>query len=334
MAPIEFIDQIKIFVRAGNGGAGSRHYHREKFVPKGGPDGGDGGKGGHIILEGNQHLTTLLDFRYRKHIIAPHGQPGEANHRKGANGQNVILPVPLGTVIREEETIKGEITQHKEQYIIAQGGQGGRGNVHFKSATKQAPQYAQPGKLGERLTLTLELKLIANIGLVGNPNAGKSTLLSVISAAKPKIANYPFTTLVPHLGVVAYQKQKTFIVADIPGLIAGAAKGKGLGTRFLRHIERTQALLFMVPINDDDILASYQMLCQEIEEHNPDLLNKPHLLAITKIDLFSPADQAELLQDIPATLPYLAISSLEGTGIQALKRNLWELTQKGIARKK
>ena len=332
MAGVDFIDQVKIFVRAGHGGAGSRHFRRERFIPKGGPDGGNGGRGGHIILHGNPHLTTLLDFRYRKHLVAPHGIPGKGNQQTGANAEDLMIDVPLGTVVKTEEGIvKGEITQHGEKLMVAKGGRGGLGNTHFKSPSNQAPQFAQPGEQGEHFTLLLELKLLADVGLVGLPNAGKSTLLSVLSAARPKIGHYAFTTLVPNLGVVSYQPQQSFVMADIPGIIQGAAQGKGLGTRFLRHIERTKVLLFLISSEHTDINATYQMLQKELQAHNPALCTRPHLLAINKIDLLTPTKLAQRKKTLPPDIPFLAISGLKKQGLVQLKRHLWQLLHPATA---
>lgn len=326
MASFDFIDQVKIFVRAGHGGAGARHFRRERFIPRGGPDGGNGGRGGHIILQGNQHMTTLLDFRYRKHLFAADGIPGKGNQQTGANANDLIVPVPLGTVVKTEKgSVKGEITQHGERLMIATGGRGGLGNTHFKSPSNQAPQFAQPGEKGEEFTLFLELKLLADVGLVGEPNAGKSTLLSVLSAARPKIGNYSFTTLVPNLGVVYYQPQQSFVMADIPGLIEGAAQGKGLGTRFLRHIERTKVLLFLIAGTHPNINAAYQMLQKELQAHNPTLLQRPHFLAINKIDLLTPSQLAQRKKTLPPNVPFLSISGLKKQGLVQLKRHLWQL---------
>ena len=331
MAKVDFIDRIKIFVKAGCGGAGARHFRRERFVPKGGPDGGDGGRGGHVILEGNRHVKTLLDFRYRKHVIARHGMPGGKQQRNGASGQDLVLPVPLGTVIKkEDETIRSDITKHGQRCIIAYGGRGGFGNAHFKTPTNQTPKYAQPGGKGEQYTLILELKLLADVGLVGAPNAGKSTLLATISTAKPRIASYPFTTLVPNLGIVKYEEKKSFVVADIPGLIAGAAEGRGLGLRFLRHIERTTVLLFMVPADLCNIEKAYHVLQQELKKYNPALLHKASALVITKVDLLDKEKLKELQKELAALRP-LFVSSLKKEGLSALKRHIWMLLNEQAA---
>ena len=326
MPRLDFIDKVKITIRAGDGGSGSRHFRRERHVPKGGPDGGNGGRGGHIFFEGNRNLSTLLDFRYKKHTVAPNGEHGGGSHCRGANGSDVMLQVPLGTVIKDkDDNICGEITQHQAQLMIAKGGRGGKGNAHFKSATNQTPDFVQTGEKNEDIPLVLELKLIANVGLVGTPNTGKSTLLSVVSAARPKIGSYPFTTLVPNLGVVSHKPQQTFVMADIPGLIQGAAQGQGLGTRFLRHIERTEVLLFMVSVETEDIMREYQMLEEELRAHNPSLLQKPRMLAITKTDMLTPKALANMVKTL--TIPHLCISSVAEQGIPELKQALWNLLQ-------
>jgi GTP-binding protein len=324
MSSSNFVDHIKIFCRSGRGGAGSAHLHREKFVPKGGPDGGDGGRGGHIILKGNSNLWTLLHLRYKKHIFAGHGNPGSGTMKTGADGKDVVVEVPLGTVVREMETEKYlfEITEHDEEKILLNGGRGGLGNTHFKSATNQTPRYAQPGEPETENWFTFELKVLADVGLVGFPNAGKSTLLSVVSAAKPEIANYPFTTLVPNLGIVSYHDNQSFVMADIPGIIEGASQGKGLGTRFLRHIERNSTLLFMVPADADDISNEYRILLKELEQYNPELLDKKRVLAITKSDMLDEELIAEIEPDLPA-VPYVFISSITSFNIQRLKDLLW-----------
>lgn len=324
-----FIDYVKICCRSGAGGAGSAHFFRDKLQAKGGPDGGDGGRGGHIILRGNKQLWTLLHLKYRKHIIAGNGERGGASRSTGARGEDVILDVPLGTIARDAETgeIEFEITEEGEERILTEGGRGGLGNVHFKSSTNQSPQYAQPGEQGKEEWKILELKVLADVGLVGFPNAGKSTLLSVISAAKPKIANYAFTTLTPNLGVVEYRDYRSFIMADIPGIIEGAHEGKGLGLRFLRHIERNAVLLFMIPADSKDINTEYEILLDELRQYNPDLLYKDRMLAITKSDLL---DQ-ELMDEIKATLPPVPtvfISSVTQMGLQELKDLLWEKLNK------
>jgi len=326
VASNNFIDYVKICCRSGRGGAGSHHFFRAKGLPNGGPDGGDGGRGGHIILEGDSQLWTLLHLQYQKHVIAGHGQGGGENLRSGAQGEDVILHVPLGTIARDAETgeKKVEITEHGQRVILTPGGRGGLGNDHFKSATNQAPQYAQPGEPGIEEWVVLELKLLADVGLVGFPNAGKSTLLSVVSAAKPKIADYAFTTLVPNLGVVAYRDYKSFVMADIPGIIEGAAEGRGLGTRFLKHIERNSILLFMIAADSDDIAAEYQVLISELEQFNPELLEKRRLLAITKSDLIDDELEAEMRETLPTDVPSVFISSLTNKNIQPLKDMIWK----------
>ena len=326
MANNNFIDYVKITCRSGKGGAGSHHFFRAKGLPNGGPDGGDGGRGGHIILEGNSQLWTLLHLQYRKHLFAQDGQSGGENLRTGAQGEDIVIQVPLGTVARDAETgeVKLEITTDGQRLILTPGGRGGLGNDHFKSATNQAPQYAQPGEPAIEEQVILELKLLADVGLVGFPNAGKSTLLSVVSAAKPKIADYAFTTLVPNLGVVAYRDFQSFVMADIPGIIEGAAEGKGLGTRFLRHIERNSMLLFMISAESPSITAEYRILLGELEKHNPELLDKKRLLAITKADVIDEELEAMLLSELPADLPpTVFISSLTNKNIQRLKDMVW-----------
>ncbi|WP_266362849.1 GTPase ObgE [Tellurirhabdus rosea] len=318
-----FIDYVKINCRSGAGGAGSMHFRREKHVPKGGPDGGDGGRGGHIILKGNAQLWTLLHLKYQKHIRAENGKAGEGGRRTGAQGSDVILEVPLGTIAKNPETGDqlAEVTEDGQEIILFSGGRGGLGNDHFKSATQQTPYYAQPGEPGQEEWVILELKLLADVGLVGFPNAGKSTLLSVMSAARPEIADYPFTTLVPNLGVVAYRDFKSFVMADIPGIIEGASQGKGLGLRFLRHIERNSVLLFLIPATAEDIRAEYNTLLNELHQYNPELMDKRRLLAISKCDL---VEETESLKDnLPADLPVLFISAVQQRGIQELKDQIW-----------
>ena len=327
MASNNFIDYVKLTCRSGKGGAGSRHYFRAKGLPNGGPDGGDGGRGGHIILEGNSQLWTLLHLQYQKHVFAKDGEGGGENNRTGAQGEDIILQVPLGTIAREVESGEQrlEITEHGQRIIMVPGGRGGLGNDHFKSATNQAPDYAQPGEPGIEEQLILELKLLADVGLVGFPNAGKSTLLSVVSAAKPKIADYAFTTLVPNLGVVAYRDYKSFVMADIPGIIEGAAEGKGLGTRFLRHIERNSMLLFMISCDSPDIAAEYGILLGELQQFNPELLDKKRLLAITKTDMLDEELEAEMRASLPADMPpTIFISSLTNKNIVQLKDMIWK----------
>ena len=325
MSGSNFVDYIKIFCRSGKGGAGSAHLRREKFIPKGGPDGGDGGRGGHIILRGNNQMWTLLHLKFQRHIFAGNGVSGGSQQSTGADGKDVIIEVPLGTVAKnaESEELIFEITNHGEEKILVKGGRGGQGNVHFKSATNQTPRFAQPGEPGVENWYTLELKILADVGLVGFPNAGKSTLLSVISAAKPKIADYPFTTLVPNLGIVSYRDGKSFVVADIPGIIEGAHEGKGLGIRFLRHIERNSILLFMVPADSNNIKAEYEILLNELRMYNPQLLDKKKVLAISKSDLLDEELMTETRKDLPE-IPRVFISSITGLGIPTLKDMLWK----------
>ncbi len=327
MSSPNFIDYVKICGRSGHGGAGSTHFRREKFVPKGGPDGGDGGRGGHIILRGNTQMWTLLHLKYRKHVIAGNGGPGEGGNRTGKQGDDIVLDVPLGTVAKhaESEKILFEITEDGQEQILVEGGMGGLGNSNFKSSTNQAPLYSQPGQSGQEEWFVLELKLLADVGLVGFPNAGKSTLLSVISAAKPKIANYAFTTITPNVGVVEYRDYKSFVVADIPGIIEGAAEGKGLGTRFLRHIERNSVLLFMIPADSMDVNEDYKVLLDELKQYNPDLLDKNRLLAITKSDLLDQELMDELEKEIKVDIPVIFISSVTQFNIQKLKDELWSI---------
>lgn len=324
MPETNFVDYVKIFCRSGKGGRGSAHFRREKYIPKGGPDGGDGGEGGSIILRGNRNYWTLLHLRYQRHLFAVHGEGGGRNQRSGKKGESKIIDVPCGTVAYDAHT--GEylcdITDDGQEVVLLKGGRGGLGNVHFKSATNQAPRYAQPGEPYEERWIILELKLLADVGLVGFPNAGKSTLLSVVSAAKPKIANYPFTTLEPNLGIVNYRDGKSFVMADIPGIIEGASEGKGLGFRFLRHIERNSLLLFIIPADADDIEKEYGVLLNELTQYNPELLDKRRVLAISKSDMLDD----ELIQEISLSLPdipYVFISSITGYGIAALKDMLW-----------
>jgi GTP-binding protein len=322
-----FIDYVKIYTRSGSGGAGSAHFRREKFVPKGGPDGGDGGRGGHVLIRGNKQLWTLLHLKYRKHVIAGNGENGAGGLRKGADGKDEILDVPLGTVARNTDTnaIITEIIEDGQEEIITLGGKGGLGNDHFKSATNQSPRYAQPGEPAVEQSVILELKVLADVGLVGFPNVGKSTLLSVISAAKPKIADYPFTTLVPNLGVIPYRDFKSFVMADIPGIIEGAADGKGLGIRFLRHIERNAVLLFMIPADTTDIKRQYHVLLNELKKYNPELLDKNRLLAITKCDLLDDELKNEIRKELPDDIKSILISAINQEGLMTLKDELWEL---------
>ena len=320
-----FIDYIKIHCRSGRGGAGSVHFLRDRRNPKGGPDGGDGGRGGDIILQGDRNMWTLLPLRYKKHVIAGDGGPGGGNQSTGADGADIILKVPLGTVAKNETgTIEFEITSHDERKVLLKGGRGGLGNVHFKSATNQSPRYAQPGEEGLEAWKILELKILADVGLVGLPNAGKSTLLSVVSAAKPKIGAYAFTTLRPNLGMVAYREGRSFVIADIPGIIEGAHQGKGLGLRFLRHIERNAVLLFLIPCDSDDIVEVYQTLIRELEAYNPELLDKPRLIALTKADLIDEELRVLIEAELPDDWDALFISSVSQTGLVELKDRLWQ----------
>ena len=321
-----FVDYVKVFCRSGKGGAGSAHFLRDKTTAKGGPDGGDGARGGHIILKGNQQMWTLLPLKYKKHIFAKHGGAGSGNHSSGKEGENKYLEVPLGTIAKNSETgeIICEITDHNQEIILLNGGMGGRGNAHFKSSTNQSPHYAQPGVDSSEDWFILELKVLADVGLVGFPNAGKSTLLSVISAAKPQIANYPFTTLVPNLGIVAYREHKSFIMADIPGIIEGAAEGKGLGLRFLRHIERNSTLLFIVPADSKDITKEYEILLLELKKFNPELLDKDRILAISKSDMLDEELIGEIKKELPIDLSSLFISSIAQKGLKELKDKIWK----------
>jgi len=321
-----FVDYVKIFCRSGKGGAGSAHFLRDKTTAKGGPDGGDGGKGGHIILRGNEQMWTLLHLRYKKHIFAEHGGAGSGNHRHGKDGESQIIEVPLGTIAKDAETgeVLCEITKDGEEFVMVEGGMGGRGNSHFKSPTNQSPRHAQPGVDVTEGWFILELKVLADVGLVGFPNAGKSTLLSVVSAAKPEIADYPFTTLVPNLGIVSYRDHKSFIMADIPGIIEGAAEGKGLGLRFLRHIERNSTLLFMVPADADDIAKEYEILLGELQKYNPELLDKDRILAISKSDMLDDELKEEIAKDLPKDIPSLFISSVAQQGLTELKDVIWK----------
>lgn len=327
MSSSNFVDYVKLFCASGNGGKGSMHLRREKFVPKGGPDGGDGGRGGHIILRGNSQFWTLLHLKYRKHIKADHGEGGSGALRHGGNGGDIILDVPLGTIARDAETneLICEVTNNGEEVILVEGGRGGKGNAFFKSATNQTPRYSQPGEPGVEGWFILELKLLADVGLVGFPNAGKSTLLSVVSAARPKIADYAFTTLEPNLGIVEYYEGKSFVMADIPGIIEGASEGKGLGIRFLRHIERNSMLLFMIPSDSKDILTDYKILENELRKYNPELLDKDRFLAITKSDLLDNELKIEIGKQIPKKLKYIFISSINGENIKELKESLWNI---------
>lgn len=323
-----FVDYVKLYACSGNGGKGSVHLHREKYITKGGPDGGDGGRGGHIILKGNQNLWTLHHLKFKKHLKAGHGAHGSKSRSTGADGSDVFIEVPLGTVVKDTESgkILFEITDNGQEIILCQGGMGGRGNWHFKSSTNQTPRYAQPGILGEEKKVTIELKILADVGLVGFPNAGKSTLLSVITAAKPKIADYEFTTLKPNLGIVEYRDYQSFVVADIPGIIEGAAEGKGLGHYFLRHIERNSILLFLIPADASDIKKQYNILLDELRCYNPEMLDKERVVAISKSDLLDAELEAELKTELDKELPvkYLFISSVAQTGMMSLKDLLWK----------
>jgi GTPase len=322
-----FVDYVKMFLRSGHGGPGSTHFRREKFVEKGGPDGGNGGRGGHVVLRGNAQLWTLLHLKYRKHIHADNGNGGEGGRRTGADGKDIILEVPIGTIGRDAESGEKEveILEDGQEVVWMPGGRGGLGNTNFKSATNQAPRYSQPGEEGREGWKILELKLLADVGLVGFPNAGKSTLLSVVSAARPEIADYPFTTIVPNLGMVSYRDDRSFVMADIPGIIEGAHKGKGLGTRFLRHIERNAVLLFMVPADTKDIGKEYKILLKEIEKYNPELLHKRRMLGISKSDLVDAELKEMLAKELPKKLNFHFFSSATGEGIIELKDKLWQL---------
>lgn len=322
-----FIDLIRVFCRSGKGGAGSKHFHREKFIDLGGPDGGDGGRGGHIILKGNENLWTLLHLRYRKNILAEDGKTGAKSRSSGKSGEDIIIEVPLGTISRDEETGEQEveILEHGQEVIWLKGGRGGLGNANFKSSTKQAPDYAQPGEEGIEGWKVLELKVLADVGLVGFPNAGKSTLLSTISAAKPKIANYAFTTLVPQLGMIPYRGSKSFCMADLPGIIEGASEGKGLGHRFLRHIERNAALLFLIPADAEDYTKEYEILLNELKVYNPELMDKERLLAISKSDMLDDELKKEIAAGLPKDIPHLFISSVAQQGLDVLKDRLWDM---------
>lgn len=323
-----FVDYVKVHLSSGNGGKGSVHLHREKYITKGGPDGGDGGRGGHIILRANPNLWTLLSFKHKRHFKAGHGGHGSKSRSTGADGEDVYMDVPLGTVVRDTETNKIilEITEEGQEEVLLPGGLGGRGNWHFKSSTNQTPRYAQPGIPGQELNVTLELKILADVGLVGFPNAGKSTLLSVLTSAKPKIADYEFTTLKPNLGIVEYRDYKSFVIADIPGIIEGAADGKGLGHYFLRHIERNSTLLFLIPADSKDIGEEYEILLNELRRYNPELLDKDRFIAISKSDMLDDELIAEMRKELDNNLkgaPYLFISSVAQIGLQELKDKLW-----------
>ncbi len=326
MADSNFIDYVKFCSRSGAGGAGALHFRREKHVPKGGPDGGDGGRGGHIILRGSAQLWTLLHLKYKKHVIAEAGKGGEGGRRSGANGKDIILEVPLGTVAKDAESgeKRVEITEDGQEIILTKGGRGGMGNHNFKTSTNQAPHYAQPGEEGIEEWIILELKLLADVGLVGFPNAGKSTLLSSISAARPEIGDYPFTTLVPNLGVVGYHDDKSFVMADIPGIIEGAAEGKGLGIRFLRHIERNAILLFLIPADAPDLTKQYQVLLRELEKYNPELLDKKRILAISKSDMLDDELIKEMEAGLPEGVSSIFISSVSNYNLEKLKDLIWQ----------
>ncbi len=326
MAGSNFVDYVKIHAKSGHGGAGSAHLHRAKYIPKGGPDGGDGGRGGHIIVRGNNQMWTLLHLRYKRHLKADNGVNGSKNNSTGAEGEDIIIDVPLGTVAKNGETgeVMLEITEHGEEKILFKGGRGGKGNTHFKSSTFQTPRFSQPGEEGEEGYVVLELKVLADVGLVGFPNAGKSTLLATITAAKPEIADYPFTTLVPNLGIVSYRDYRSFVMADIPGIIEGAAEGKGLGHRFLRHIERNSILLFMVPADADDVKQQYHILLKELEKFNPELLDKQRILAISKCDMLDEQMMNEMQSQLPKGLPTVMISSVTGFHLDELKDIIWK----------
>ena len=330
MAESNFIDYVKIYCASGHGGAGSVHLHRAKYIAKGGPDGGDGGRGGHIILRANPQFWTLIHLKYRKHVKAENGGRGGAALMHGKNGEDIYLDVPLGTVVKDAETdeMLMELVEPNEEKILCPGGRGGWGNDHFKTATQQTPRYAQPGEEGVEGWFIFELKLLADVGLVGFPNAGKSTLLSAITAAKPKIASYAFTTLEPNLGIVSYYDDRSFVMADIPGIIEGAHEGKGIGIRFLRHIERNSVLLFMVSAEEDDIAAGYKTLLHELEQFNPELLVKERVLAITKCDLIDKELEQEMVPHLPKGIPHVFISSVSGEGLKELKEELWKALHK------
>ena len=330
MAGSNFVDYVKIFARSGHGGAGSAHFRREKFVAFGGPDGGDGGRGGSIVLQGDRQYWTLIHLKYQRHQFAEDGGNGSGARSTGKDARDIVIPVPLGTVARNAETgeLVGEVTADGERLVLLKGGRGGLGNWHFKTATNQAPRYAQPGEEGAEGAFILELKVLADVGLVGFPNAGKSTLLSVVSAAKPKIANYAFTTLEPNLGIVEVRDGKSFVMADIPGIIEGAHEGRGLGTRFLRHIERNSVLLFMVPADSDDVRRDYEILLGELTQYNPELLDKQRLLAVTKCDMLDEGLLEEMKSHLPEGVSSLFISSVSGLNIARLKDMLWEALQR------
>ena len=327
MEKSNFVDQIRVYCKSGHGGAGSKHFMRTKFTAMGGPDGGDGGRGGHIILKGNSHLWTLLHLRYYKNVIAENGEGGSGNNKSGKFGKDIILEVPLGTIARDEETGKkeAEILKEGEEIIWVPGGRGGLGNSNFKTSTNQAPEYAQPGEPGIEAWKVLELKVLADVGLVGFPNAGKSTLLSVITAAKPKIADYAFTTITPNLGIVEYRDGKSFCIADLPGIIEGAAEGKGLGHRFLRHIERNPVLLFLIPADCKDHKKEFEILMNELRKYNPELLHKQIIIAISKSDMLDDELKKAIEKELPRKIPHIFISSLTKTGLTELKDLLWKV---------
>ena len=325
-----FVDYVKLQVASGNGGKGSVHLHREKYITKGGPDGGDGGRGGHVLLRANKNLWTLYGFKFQKHFKAGHGGDGSKNRSSGAQGEDIVIEVPLGTVVRHGETeeVIIEITEEQQEYVVLEGGLGGRGNWHFKSSTNQTPRYAQPGSPGQELPLILELKVLADVGLVGFPNAGKSTLLAALTAAKPKIADYEFTTLKPNLGIVSYRDFRSFVMADIPGIIEGAAEGKGLGHYFLRHIERNSVLLFMIPADTADVKAAFDVLRSELQRYNPELIDKDFVVGLTKCDLLDDELYREYEEEMATSFkgtPYFMISSVAQTGLQELKDGLWKI---------
>ena len=325
-----FVDYVKLTVSSGNGGRGSAHLHREKYIAKGGPDGGDGGRGGHVIVKANKNLWTLYSFKFKRHFVAGHGGDGSKNRSSGAQGEDVFIEVPLGTVVRETTTnnILFEITEEQQEQVLLEGGMGGRGNWHFKTSTNQTPRYAQPGREGEQLQITLELKVLADVGLVGFPNAGKSTLLAALTAAKPKIADYEFTTLKPNLGIVAHRDFQTFVMADIPGIIEGAAEGKGLGHYFLRHIERNAVLLYLIPADTPDVKKAFMVLRNELKRYNPELMDKDFVVALSKCDLLDDELRAEYREEMAANfadIPHFMISSVAQTGLQALKDGLWKI---------
>lgn len=327
---MKFVDYVTITVRSGKGGPGAVAFRREKYEPRGGPSGGDGGDGGSVMLEADSQLYTLLDLRYNRHHFAKNGEPGSGSNKKGSDGDNIVLRVPPGTVARDSDTgeLIGELLSPGERLVLAKGGRGGKGNAFFKTSTRRTPRFAQPGEEGEERNVTLELKLLADVGLVGFPNAGKSTLISTMSAARPKVADYPFTTLVPSLGVVYHGEYQSFVMADLPGIIEGAHEGKGLGTRFLKHIERNAVLLYLIPVTEEDPGQAYQILYNELEAYNPELIDKPHLIALTKADLLSPDERKRYLDDVrrdfPEGIPLHLISSVAQIGLEELRHELWK----------